>query len=289
VTPRNARATRAARLGELLRGRAAGYALGLGIVGALVAGAALRSALVMVVAPVAVAVLVVALAVRTAGKRAASDFFSAFAAGHDFTYHRDWQLPPLTPLLGAGDRRHWEHFMTGPLGAALPGLDCGLGLYTYETRTGSDDDSNGHWRSHHFTACVVDMEGAMVPFPALFLQRRRDLVGHITEEEWLNRHGRQTVELESVEFRRRYELLADGHMDQLALRELFSPSFIVFLAGHPIAPCFEYRAATLAVYVRGRLTDAGSLNLLLDATRGIATRLREEAAEQSRTAAAATT
>ena len=119
---------------------------------------------------------------------------------------------------------------------------------------GHEDDADAHWRSHHFTTCVVDMEEAMVMFPALFLQRRRDLVGHLTEEEWLNRHGRQVVELESVEFSRRYELLADGHLDRLALRELFSPSFIVWLAEHPLAPCFEYRAGTLVV-VRARSAD----------------------------------
>ena len=120
-------------------------------------------------------------------------------------------------------------------------------------------------------------------YPALFLQRRRDLVGRLTEEEWLNRHGRQEVELESVDFCRRYELLADGHLDPLALRELFSPSFIVYLAGHPLAPCFEYRAGALVVYVRRRLTDAGSLNMLLEATRRVAARLRDEVDEQPRT------
>ncbi len=281
MIPRNARATRAARLSELLRGRAVGYALGLGIVAAVIGGAALRSTLLMLAAPVAVVLLVLGLALYAAGRRAASDFFTAFAAGHGLTHYRDFELPPLTPLLGAGDRRQWEHFMTGPL---EPGsdLNCGLGLYTYERRGGDDDDPNASWRSHHFTACVVDMEEAMVMFPALFLQRRRDLVGWVTEEEWLNRHGRQEVELESVEFGRRYELLADGRLDPIALRELFSPSFIVYLAGHPLAPCFEYRAGALVVYVRRRRTDAGSLNMLLEATRRIAGRLREEVDEQPR-------
>jgi len=284
VTPRNARATRAARLTELLRGRTVGYALGLGTVAALVGGAAVHSPLLMLAAPVAVVALVLGLALHAAATRAASDFFTAFADGHGFVYYRDWELPPLTPLLGAGDRRSFEHFMTGPLDPDHAAAGCALGLYTYEERGGTDDDANARWRSHHFTTCVVDMEEAIVMFPALFLQRRRDLVGHLTEEEWLNRHGRQVVELESVEFGRRYELLADGGLDRLALRELFCPSFIVFLAEHPLAPSFEYRAGTLVVYVRGRLTDAGSLNLLLDATRRIAARLREEAAERPRTA-----
>jgi hypothetical protein len=263
-----------------LRSRAVGYALGLGTVAALVGGAALHSPLLMLGAPVAVVVLVLGLALHAAATRAASDFFTAFAGGHGFVYYRDWELPPLTPLLGAGDRRSFEHFMTGPLEPGHPRPSCGLGLYTYEERGGTDQDGNSHSRSHHFTTCVVDLEEAMVMFPALFLQRRRDLVGHLTEEQWLNRHGRQVVELESIEFGRRYELLADGDLDQIALRELFSPSFIVLLAEHPLAPCFEYRAGTLVVYVRGRLTDAGSLNLLLDATRRIAARLREEAGER---------
>ena len=43
---------------------------------------------------------------------------------------------PLTPLLGAGDRRRVEQWMVGPLEG---GLECGLGHYTYEVH---DHDSH---------------------------------------------------------------------------------------------------------------------------------------------------
>jgi hypothetical protein len=57
---------------------------------------------------------------------------------------------------------------------------------------------------------------------------------------------------------------------------------VIWLAEHPLAPCFEYRAGTLVVYVARRLTNAGSLNLLLAATAEIAGRLVDEIAEEAR-------
>ena len=47
-----------------------------------------------------------------------------------------------------------------------------------------------------------------------------------------------------------------------------------WLAEHPLQPCFEYRAGTLVVYLERRLEDAGRLGWLLDATAEIARRLQ---------------
>jgi hypothetical protein len=272
VTPPNTRATRSARLDEVLRGRAAGYALGIGTVAALVTGAALRSPLFMLLGPLAVAGVVLGVARAHAGSLAAADFFQAFAAGHDLTYYRDWELLPLTPLLGAGDRRHCEHYMCSD--------DRALAHYVYETCEGSDDDGHTRTHAHRFTICTRDIEPAMASFPGLFLQHRRDLVGTLTEERWLSRGGRHAVELESAAFGERYDLMVDREQDELLLRELFSPSFVVWLAGHPLAPCFEFSAGTLVVYVRRQLCDSGSLNLLLMATQEIADRISAEADEE---------
>jgi hypothetical protein len=278
--PRNADSTRAAHLSTLLRGRVAGYALALGTVGGFLFGAAIGSTLVMAGAPLAVAALVLGLAFRTADGQAAEDFFIGFAAGHGLNHYPVTELLPLTPLLGAGDRRRCEHQMEGPLGAGAPDLRCGLGLYTYETRDHADLDGDAGWRPHHFTICVVDIEPGIVLFPGVFLERRRDLVGMLAGERWLDRHGRREVQLESAAFADRYELVVDGTQDEVRLRELFAPSFVIWLAEHPLAPCFEYRAGTLVVYVPRRLTDAGSLNLLLAATAEIAGRLVDEITEE---------
>jgi hypothetical protein len=92
------------------------------------------------------------------------------------------------------------------------------------------------------------------------------------------------VELESLRLHERYDLWVERSQDDLLLRQLFSPSFVAWLAEHPLEPCFEYRAGTLVVYLERRLEDAGRLGWLHDATAEIAERFALEI-EQSRRAA----
>ena len=66
---------------RILRGRAAGYALGLGVVGAVVVGAWLHSPLVMLAGPAAVVVVVLLVAFRAADRRAEEEFFLSFSRG----------------------------------------------------------------------------------------------------------------------------------------------------------------------------------------------------------------
>jgi len=274
---RNASSTRSFHMRRILRGRAAGYALALGITAAFVAGAWLRSPLVMAAGPAAVTALAVAAAFALAARRAERDFFLSFAAARGMRYVGDTTLLPLTPLLGAGDRRRCSHWMEGPLGAQR----CGLGHYTwYEARR---DDDGTDWTPHHFTICVVDLEPGITLFPGVFLARRRGLAG-LLGDGWLNTRRRRKVELESLRLHERYDLWVERSQDDLLLRQLFSPSFVAWLAEHPLEPCFEYRAGTLVVYLERRLGDAGRLGWLHDATAEIAERFALEI-EQSRRAA----
>jgi hypothetical protein len=274
---RHAASTRAFHMRRILRGRAAGYALGLGIAAAFVAGAWLRSPLVMAAGPAAVAALVAAAAFALAARRAERDFFLSFAAARGMRYVGETTLLPLTPLLGAGDRRRCSHWMEGPLGERR----CGLGHYTwYEQRR---DEDGTDWTPHHFTICVVDLEPGITLFPGVFLARRRGLAG-LFGDAWLTTRRRRRVELESLRLHERYDLWVERSQDDLLLRQLFSPSFVAWLAEHPLEPCFEYRAGTLVVYLERRLEDAGRLGWLHDATAQIAERFALEI-EQSRRAA----
>ena len=117
-------------------------------------------------------------------------------------------------------------------------------------------------------------------FPGVFLTRRRDLVDRLGGGRWLSTGTRRKVELESAALHERYELWVERSQDDLLLRELFSPSFVSWLAEHPLQPCFEYRAGTLVVYLERRLEDAGHLGWLLDATAEIARRLRARSARR---------
>ena len=87
------------------------------------------------------------------------------------------------------------------------------------------------------------------------------------------------MELESARLHERQELWVQRSQDDLLLRELFSPSFVSWLAEHPLQPCFEYRAGTLVVYQERRLEDAGRLGWLQDAAQVISGRLASEVAE----------
>jgi hypothetical protein len=261
-----------------VHGRGFLYGLVLGTVAAMIAGAALHSVVVMVGGPVAVAVAAVLIAFASADRRSEEDFFTEYARTRDFDYIGDMALMPLTPLLGAGDRRCSEHWMQGRLEG---GIACGLGHYTYQVH---DRDSSGRAQlreTRHFTICVVDLEAGMKMFPGVFLCRRRGLFGRIDGEDWLSHRNRHKVKLESAGLCERYDLWIDDAQQELLLRELFVPSFEVLLAEHPLEPCFEYRAGTLVVYVERRIEDEGHLDWLREAAAKVAGRFRAEVEEAS--------
>jgi hypothetical protein len=281
--PFDADSTRGRRLSALLTGRAVAYAIVLGAAATFVAGAYLHSLPAMTAGPLAVIAIVSIVAFVIADRRAESDFFIAYAAAHGFSYTARTELMPLTPLLGAGDRRRCEHYMEGPL-AKAGDLHCGLGHYVFQVRRGEDGD--GRWESREFTICVVDLEEGISLFPGLFLTRRRGLFGFLDGKQWLSAANRHEVELESAELCERYELLVDDGQDELRLRELFSPSFVAWLAEHPLRPCFEYRAGTLVIYLERKLDDAGHLDWLLEAGGEIASRFAREVEENEASKAA---
>jgi hypothetical protein len=268
----DAGSTRALHMRSIMRGRAAAYALAVGIAGTFVLGAWLGEPLAMLAGPLAVVALVLGLAYVVAGRRSEEEFFASFARARKLTYAPRTELLPLTPLLGAGDRRECRHWMQGSLGQELPA--CGLGHYEFRVRHGNGDVER--WTSHDFTICVVDLEPGIVMFPGVFLTRPRDLVDRVSGGAWLSTHTRRRVELESAALCERYDLWVERSQDDLLLRQLFSPAFVAWLAENPLRPCFEYRSGTLVVYLERKLEDAGHLGWLMDATAEIAGRFLSE-------------
>ena len=258
----------------LLRSRATVYVLTLGIVGAVVAGAWLRAPIVLLGGPLFAVGAVALVCFLVADRRAEEEFFRGFARARRFSYMPRTELMPLTPLLSAGDRRECRHWMEGPL---VDEAQCGIGHYAFHVRHGSGRHKRR--RSHHFTICVVDVEPAIVMYPGLFLARRRDLVDRVSGDAWLDTGNRRPVDLESESLGERCELWVERSHDDVRLLELFSPSFVAWLADHPLRPLFEYRAGTLVVYLERRVEDAGHLGWMLEATAAIAQRLRCEVRE----------
>ena len=216
----------------------------------------------------------VAIAFSRASSLAATDFFTTFAAAHGFSYSPRYDIVAFTPLLGAGDRRHASHYMAGPLGAGSD-LPCALSQYTFEIRK-EDYDPDGpddvRWVPVDFTVCVVDLGSSAPPLGGVYLAKHLGLLDKYEEQNWLRRYKFPKTELESSDFHERYDLFVEPGQDEIALRQLFSPSLIEWFATHPLEPSFEYQAGVLVVYVEDQLDDAAHLQWLLDATRELAKR-----------------
>jgi hypothetical protein len=264
-----------------MRGKPAVYTLTLGCIGAFVYGAYVADPLVMVIAPLAVVILVTGAAAIVADRRAARSFFLSYAKGLGLEYVGDWEVACFTPLLGAGTRQWCKRWMIGDV-VKVPPRSGGLGYFFYERRRSDSSLASGSDRvveRGHFTVCVVDIEQSLSLFKGIFLRQRRGLFE--LRSDWLADTPSHAVELESTAFTERYELRVANEQDELLVRELFSPSLVSWLAGHPLAPGFELRAGALVVFVPKLLDDGGDLTFLLDGARKIARRILDEVAEEA--------
>lgn len=194
------------------------------------------------------------------------ELYWGFAASVGLTYANRIELLPLTPLMGAGSRRHVEHWMYGRLPG---GFDGGLGQLVWEEE---DDGRN------RFTICVVNLDFSLPYFHGVYLHPRRGVFPPYPD--WLGRTRVRAVEVESSQFVERYELRAATDQDELLMRRLLSPTVVDWLAQHPLAPGFELKAGTLVVFVPRVLDDPGNLTFVIDAAAHLSERVRGEVAEQ---------
>ena len=78
----------------------------------------------------------------------------------------------------------------------------------------------------------------------------------------------------------KYEIFAGKDQDANWLRQLFAPTFIVWLTDEaPPKFAFELVDGNLCCYVSGHKEDAADLDTISAATAAVARRLREEANE----------
>lgn len=270
--PSSPRAGRRAYFHGALRGRTTFWALFAGIGGSVLLAAMWHDPRVAVIGPLATVAAVVFFAYRYAGHKSELEFFVALAPSLGMTYLGELGVVGVTPLLGAGDRRHFEYAMSGD-GAQL-------GMYTYEVRRRNSNGGVEHWDPYHFTICIMDLSPTMPSYPGVYLCQKRGL---IHGDDWLRHDRPHRVELESIAFNERYDLLRASDQDELALRELFSPTLVDWLATHPLAPGFELRAGVLAVWLPGHVEEAGKLSFFLEAARHLAGAVSREAHEAAAT------
>ncbi|HEU4706434.1 MAG TPA: hypothetical protein VFS64_04530 [Solirubrobacterales bacterium] len=203
------------------------------------------------------------------GDAADLDQFAAYAAAHKLALEPEGRLPRTTPLLAEGELRSVEALMRGWLGEYL---EAQIAIVR---RAGADDQD-----AQDFTVAVTHVPKAKRFAPWLLCHRVEDehLLGRAAEQLI---HGNDRVDLESAELDRCYRIYASPDRDDVWLRELFSPGFIVFLLDlAPTGFAFEYVEGTLCVSQHGRLTLAEDIDRLRDATVELVARVRAEIRER---------
>lgn len=268
-------ARRGEYLKEGLRSRGAFWMMFLAVAVSVVAAGATGDLRLLAAGPVLAFLLILLSAHRSAGERSETEFFTELAPSLGLTYTAGGHYVPITPLLAAGDRQRFEHTMEGPLFGKLGGPPCMIGHYTYDTKHEHEDVTV--WKPHPFTVCAIDVGAPLMRFRGLYLRPRLSGLG--LDHDWLDRGTK--VELESVRFNELYELRHGSDQDELAVRELFSPSFLVSLAENPLQPGFECKGGTLVIFIRGHEESGGRIAMLHDTARSIARRIAEQDAHFS--------
>jgi hypothetical protein len=245
------------------------FVLAVGIVGAVYLGAVIG-------AGIAGAALVVSLLLvfAIADSKAEDAFFETYAAQRGLALFDKSPLPPATPLLRKGDDRYTERALSGSL---ADGVDGVLALYTYEEET-SDGKGGRETNYYRYTLGLVEVPECAAPVPELYCHRKSGLRSLEKLEDAFR--STERVKLESEALDERYEIFSGKEQNQVWLRRLFSPTFIVWLGEEaPKQFAFELVGGTLCCYVSGHKESAAELDAVRASSAVVAKRLREEAQE----------
>jgi hypothetical protein len=247
------------------------FVLAAGIGAAVYLGAAIG-------AGAAGAMLLVSLLVvfAIADSKAEDAFFEVYASQNGLALSGRGPLPPATPLLRKGDDRYAERMLAGPLAEGVDGV---LALYTYEDES-TDSEGNRQTNYYRYTLGLVAVPECAAHIPELYCRRKSGLRSLEKVEDAFR--STERVKLESEALDERYEIFSGKEQDQVWLRRLFSPTFIVWLGEEaPKKFAFELAGGTLCCFVNGHKKSAADLDLIRTASAAVARRLREEALETS--------
>jgi hypothetical protein len=225
----------------------------------------------------ALAVLIVALIVVLviADSKSADSFFELYAAQRGLALGGRGMLPESTPLLSKGSDRYVERSFTGPIAADVDGT---LALYTYETES-TDSKGNRQVQHHRFTVGYVEVPESAKLVPELFCQQKFGFRS-LERFEDVFRRSKERVRLESEALDEKYEIFTGKEQDANWLRQLFSPTFIVWLTDEvPQKFAFELVGGNLCCYVHGHKDHAEQLDVVCAASGSVARRIAEEASE----------
>lgn len=247
-----------------------GATLAAGVAATVFVGAAIGGG-----AALATFLLALLIAFAVADSRAEDAFFRVYAQQHGLELGGRAPLPPTTPLLRKGDDRYAERTLSGPFADGVEGI---LALYTYEEES-TDSEGNRETNYYRYTVGMVNVPECSAFVPELFCQRKFGLRALEGFEDAFRR-SKERVKLESEALDQKYEIFAGKGQDNVWLRRLFSPTFIVWLSDQaPKKFAFELVDGVLCCYVHGHEEKAAELDGMRIASAAVATRLREEALE----------
>ncbi|MFN8150121.1 MAG: hypothetical protein U0R24_03200 [Solirubrobacterales bacterium] len=248
---------------------------GVFLIGAFVGGTIGGGALIGAIAAVAIFLLILLIVWVLASNAAKEDFFSAYASARGLNRASGKSsLPPSTPLLRKGDRRYAEQVMNGTLPGGAPGA---LALYTFEVET-TDSDGNRDTDYYRFTVVMHDIPSVAAKVADINCQRRSGFRFMDSAEDVFRRMKR--LELESEVLDKNFEIFYGPNDDEVWMKQLFSPTFIVWMSEHtPEKFAWELSAGSLCCYVRGHYDNAQELDTMCKAAGDVASRLVTEAGE----------
>ncbi|MBS1677115.1 MAG: sulfite exporter TauE/SafE family protein [Actinobacteria bacterium] len=274
AAPTDANALRGHHFKRLLHKQLTWWLIG---VPAVVIGGFLLTVNVVFGLIVALAIVAIGIGVvfAIADSKAADDFFHVYAENHRLELGGKSKLPSATPLLRKGDDRYANRTLAGEIAPGCTGM---LALYTYEEQT-TDSDGNRQTNYHRFTLGMSEVPECTDHVPELYCQKRVGLRS-MEKFEDVFRRSKRRVTLESEALGDRYEIFVGKEQDEVWLRRLFSPSFIVWLTeSAPEKFAFELVSGTLVAYVPKHREDATDLDEVAAATGAVAKRLREKSDE----------
>lgn len=243
----------------------------IGVVLAVYVGAAIGGA-----AALAAFLLGLLAVFAIAHSRAEQSFFETYATQNGLELGGRNPLPEATPLLCKGNDRYAERTLSGPFADDVEGI---LALYTYEEES-TDADGDRQTNYYHYTVGLVSVPECAAHAPQLYCRRKSGLRSLEKLEDAFR--STERVHLESEALAERYEIFSGEEQDQVWLRRLFSPTFIVWLGEEaPKKFAFELVAGTLCCFVNGHRGSAAELDMIRAASATVARRLLEESQETS--------
>lgn len=249
--------------------------LGLAAVAAGVAGAAFAGLAIGAAAAAGTLLIGLIVVLVVADSHSEDAFFGVYGQQRGLTVYGRSRLPEATPLLRKGDDRYAERTLEGALAEGVDGM---LALYTYEEET-TDSKGNRQTNYYRYTVGLTQVRECADFVPELYCQRKFGLRA-LEKFEDVFRGSKERVKLESEALDERYEIFAGPAQEPNWLRQLFSPTFIVWLTDSaPEKFAFELVDGTLCCYVSGHKKKADELDTIRAAAAAVAARLREEALE----------